>query len=266
MKRFWGWLLLLLLAACQAEPAPPPAITPSSLPIPLRIGIDSSAIALADMVAASSSNPVSPQFVTANNDALLADLTAGQLPAILVHYIPAGSPGWFNPVALDGLVFVVHPDNPVQNLSLGEAQAVFNGRITNWSALGGPDLAIHLVSREQGAGTRAILQQRVLAEQRISINALIQPDDPALLVAVADDPAAIGFSMMGTAVTANVNVLTIDGIAPTPTTTADQSYPLTVPLYFLSPTEPQGDLRAFLAWLQSDDGQGMIGGGYGRAR
>ncbi len=266
MKRLWGWLLLLSLAACQAEPAPPPAITPSPPVTLLRIGIDSSAAALADLVASASSNPVSPQFVPANNNSLLADLTTGQLPAILVHHISVGSPGWFNPVALDGLVFVVHPDNPVQNLSLGEVQAVFNGRISNWSTLGGPDQTINLVSREQGAGTRAILQQRVLAEQRISINALIQPDDQALLAAVAADSAAIGYSMMGTAVFANVNMLTIDDIAPTPATTADQTYPLTAPLYFLSPTEPQGDLRAFLAWLQSDDGQGVIGERYGRVR
>jgi phosphate transport system substrate-binding protein len=171
-----------------------------------------------------------------------------------------------NPVALDGLVIVVHPNNPVQDLSLAEVQALFNGRITNWSALGGPDQPVNLVSREPGAGTRAILQQRVLAEQRISINALIQPDDSSLLAAVAADPLAVGYSMMGTAVIGEVKLLSIDGIVPTPATTADQSYPLTAPLYFLSPTEPQGELRAFLAWLQSDVGQGVIGVGYGRVR
>jgi phosphate transport system substrate-binding protein len=93
------------------------------------------------------------------------------------------------------------------------------------------------------------------------------------LDAVAADSAAVGFSMMGTAAsrqtrepTVNVKLLTIDGIAPTPVTTADQTYPLTSPLYFLSPTEPQGNLRVFLAWLQSDAGQGVIGDGYGRVR
>ena len=274
MKRLLGWGLLLLticpaLAACQAQPAPPPAITPSPLPATLRIGLSSSAAALAEWVTEpymAQTKQTSPQFILANNVTLFADLTTGQLEAILVHHIPVGSPGWFNPVALDGLVIVVHPDNPVQDLSLGEVQALFNGRITNWSALGGPDLAIHLVSREQGAGTRAILQQRVLAEQRISINALIQPDDSSLLVAVTADPAAIGYSMMGTAVAANVNLLTIEGIAATPLTTADQTYSLTAPLYFLSPLEPQGQLRHFLAWLQSEEGQGVIGEWYGRVR
>jgi phosphate transport system substrate-binding protein len=207
-----------------------------------------------------------PQFILGSNAVLLADLNAGQLDAVLVHHIPAGSPGWFNPVALDGLVIVVHPENPIQSMSLGEVQAVFNGRISNWSALGGPDQPIHLVSRETGAGTRTILQQRVMAEQRLSINALIQPDDSMMLTAVATDPNAIGYSMMGTAVTADVKMLAINDIAPSPATAAGQTYPLTAPLYFLSPTEPQGKLREFLAWLQSDDGQMVIGERYGRVR
>jgi ABC-type phosphate transport system substrate-binding protein len=273
MKRFLGWGLLLLamcltLAACQAQPAPPPAITPSPPPAALRIGLSSSAAALAEWVAEpyATQTEANPQFILANNNALFTDLTTGQFEAILVHHIPVGSPGWLNPVALDGLVIVVHPNNPVQDLSLAEVQALFNGRITNWSALGGPDQPVNLVSREPGAGTRAILQQRVLAEQRISINALIQPDDSSLLAAVAADPLAVGYSMMGTAVIGEVKLLSIDGIVPTPATTADQSYPLTAPLYFLSPTEPQGELRAFLAWLQSDVGQGVIGVGYGRVR
>jgi hypothetical protein len=276
MRRLVGWGLLLILAACQPQPAPLPANTPLPPPVVQQIGLSSSAAALAELVAepfAEQSNLASPQFILANNATLFTDLIAGQLEAILVHHIPAGSPGWFNPVALDGLVIVVHPDNPVENLSLGEVQALFNGRITNWSALGGPDQPINLISREQGAGTRAILQQRVLAEQRISINALIQPDDRSLLAAVAADPLAVGYSMMGTAAsrqdrgpTAEVKLLSIDGIVPTPATTADQTYPLTAPLYFLSPTEPQGELRAFLAWLQSDDGQAAIGDWYGRVR
>jgi ABC-type phosphate transport system substrate-binding protein len=276
MNRFSGVLLLLVMVACQTQPPPPPAITPSPPPTIPRIGLSNSAAALVELAAepfAAQTNQTAPQFIPANNAALFADLMAGQMDAVVVHHIPAGSPGWFNPVALDGLVIVVHPDNPVNNLSLGEVQALFNGRITNWSALGGPDQPVNLISREQGAGTRAILQQRVMAEQRISINALIQPDDQTLLAAVAADPAAVGYSMMGTATsrqargpTANVKLLTIDDTAPTPSETADQTYPLTVPLYFLSPVEPQGQLRAFLAWLQSDEGQAVLGERYGRVR
>jgi phosphate transport system substrate-binding protein len=90
-------------------------------------------------------------------------------------------------------------------------------------------------------------------------------DNEQVIEAIADNPAAIGYSMMG-AVDIRVKTLAIDGIMASLTTTADQSYPLTSPLYFVSAAEPTGDLRAFLAWLQSDEGQTVIGEKYGRVR
>jgi phosphate transport system substrate-binding protein len=208
---------------------------------------------------------VALQFITANNRTLLADLAGGQLEAVLVHHIPANSENWFNPVALDGLVIVVHPDNPVESLSLAEIQAIFNGRLDNWSAVGGPDLAIQLVSREQGAGTRTLLGERILLEQRLAITAEIVSGNEQMLEMVAGSPAAVGYSMMGS-VSSQVKSLLVEGLAATPESTAGQSYPLTSPLYFVTLQEPAGELRAFLAWLQSPAGQQIIGQRYGRVR
>lgn len=260
----WG---LLLAAGCQQTPAPPPAAVATPSLAVLRIGITTSAAAFADLVA----EPYHQQtdnailhFVPANTETLLKDLAAGQLDAVLVHHLPLDSDFWFNPVALDGLVIVVHPDNPVSNLGREEVQAIFNGRLSNWSAVGGPALPITLISREPGAGTRAIFQQRIMAEQRIHINTIIEPGHQALVTAVAADAAAVGYSMMGAA--GGVKALAIDGISSSPAETARQNYPLTAPLYFVAATEPQGELRTFLAWLQSPAGQEVVGQQYGRVR
>jgi phosphate transport system substrate-binding protein len=274
----WRWLFLLILfTGCEAEPPPPPPpATPTSPPPTLRIGLTDSAAGLADLVAepfAAQNQQAALQFITANNRTLLADLAGGQLEAVLVHYIPANSENWFNPVALDGLVIVVHPDNPVESLSLAEIQAIFNGRLDNWSAVGGPDLAIQLVSREQGAGTRTLLGERILLEQRLAITAEIVSGNEQMLEMVAANPAgspagspaAVGYSMMGS-VSSQVKSLLVEGLAATPESTADQSYPLTSPLYFVTLEEPAGELRAFLAWLQSPAGQEIIGQRYGRVR
>ena len=267
-RRLW-WGLVLFITACRSPITPPPIFTPAPPAPPLRIGLASSAAALSDLVTGpytDQTDRAAPQFVLANNATLFADLAGGHLDAILVHHIPETSVAWFNPVALDGLALVVHPDNPVQELNLGQVGTIFNGRITHWSDINGLDQPITLVSRESGAGTRLIFQQRLMAEQRLSINALIQADDQALLDVIAADPAAIGYTMMGTALAADVKLLVIEGIAPAPAQTAAQQYPLSVPLYFVAPAEPEGDLRAFLAWLQSDDGQGVIGERYGRVK
>jgi phosphate transport system substrate-binding protein len=272
MKR-WLWFLAVATAvACTAQPAPPPDLPTEAPATLLQIGVTSSASPIVPLLAASYApqNPlVELQFIEANSATLTNDLANGLLDAVLVYHIPEGSRRYFNPVALDGLVIIVHPDNPVPGLTSAEVQAIFNGRLTNWQSVGGVNQEIVLLNREEGSGLRTLLRQRLMAEQRISLNALLQTGNGAMLTAVASNPAAIGFSSMGSASqTPAVKMVSLDGRSATPATTADQSYPLTTPLYFLAATEaePTGELRAFLAWLQSEAGQGVIGVGYGRIR
>ncbi len=269
MIRLWLFLLLLWVTACQTTPPTPPP-SPTAVPLQiLRIGVATSTLPLADLIAEPyqrAANNVAVQFVPGNTAVLLADLDAGNLDGVLSPFVPDGNERWFNPVALDGLVLVVHPDNPVAGLSLAEVQAVFNGRLTNWSALGGADQPIILIGREEGSGVGQIFQDRVMVEQRININAQVLTGDEALRTAVAANPAAIGFSMMGVA--DGVRALAVDGRLATPETVQDQSYPLTTPIYFINQTagEPAGVLRDFLAWLQSATGQEIVGVRYGRVR
>lgn len=254
-------------------PAPVPLPTATPLPAVLRVGVATSAARLIDLTGdtyADETDRAVPAFVTGNEAALYADLDAGTLDAVLVHTIPAARHDWFNPIAVDGLVLLVHPTNPARDLTLNQVQDIFSGRTLTWGGVGGvggADLPIQLFSREENAGTRNLFRDRIMAEQRVAITAIIAPDDAAMQEAVAAAPGGIGYSMMGQAMgNEAVRPLTINGIPPTPSTTADQTYPLTVPLYFVSPAEPQGELRAFLAWLQSDAGQAFLSENYGRIR
>ncbi len=272
-----GLAVVLGLVACQSpsefRPAPTPPPTPAVTP--LLVGLSSAVAHWPDLVTYSGS-PVMLYYSVNNVDALLADLRAGALDAVLTPHLPpaglSGPPLWFNPVALDGLALILHPDNPVRNLTLPQAQAIFAGQLTNWQSLGGPNLPITPVSREPEAETRALLAVRLLGEQRLTLNAVIQTTAEAVLAYVAAHPEAIGYTMLGALPPAGadarpvVQVIALDGILPTPTTTADQSYPLTTPLYFVALQEPQGELRAWLAWLQSPAGQAQLGVRYGRVR
>ena len=271
MRRLFLFLVILagLLpgAGCRREAPPPPEISTTPPPVSLRIGVASSATAVPELISApfaAFAPHITPQFVVANAETLLADLATGQLDAVLVHALPAETNLWFNPVALDGLALIVHPDNPVENLSRADAQAIFSGQITNWSAVGGPDLPITLLSRERGSGTRALFTQRILGTRPISINTQVLAGDAEVIKAVAANPGAIGYSMLGAR--NGAKRLASDGIPATPATVADQSYPLTAPLYFAARSEPQDELRAFLAWLQADAGQAALGARYGRVR
>jgi len=257
--------LLFLLVGCQGEPPPPPpAVTPTPAPELLRLGISDNATAVADLVLpayAAVTQQALLQFIPANNAALWAELNAGRVDAILTHHVPAICPCWFNPVAWDGLTIIVHPDNPTSNLSRGEIQAIFSGRQGAW-----PDgRPITLFSRERDANSRLLLNERLMAEQRLAITAVVLPDDEEMVTAVAGDAQAIGYLMFG-ALDGRVKPLTVDNQPATPAAAAAQDYPLATPLYFVAPQEPAGELRTFLAWLQSPDGQERLGEKYGRIR
>ena len=263
------WLgLLLILVACSSPltPAPRPFASPESLGT-VKIGVATSAVGLMDHVANridSENEQIRYQFIKANSQTLFSDLESEHIDAILVHYIPPESNFWFNPVAVDGLVLATHPANQGGNLTRVQAQAIFSGRISNWSELGGADLEIVLIVREPGAGTQAIFEKRVMGSESLSVAAEITPNDSTLRESIASRPGAIGYTMMGSA--ADLDLLSIDGFEATPDTTEAQTYPFAVPLYFVSKGEPTGQLRSFLAWLQSEDEQSVLGEKYGRVR
>ena len=60
-------------------------------------------------------------------------------------------------IAYDGIAITVNPDVPVDGLTLDQVRDIFAGDITNWKAVGGPDKPIIVVSREEGSGTREVI-------------------------------------------------------------------------------------------------------------
>ena len=57
-------------------------------------------------------------------------------------------------LAYDGIAIIVHPENPVADLSVETIAKIYTGEITNWSEVGGNDAEIVLIGREAGSGTR----------------------------------------------------------------------------------------------------------------
>lgn len=265
MTRWAVFFLLLapLLSACTGtEPvAPSPAATTPASTL-LNVGISDNAQALAEPWASAyqaQTERAHVNFVGGNNSTLFSDLEEGQLDAILVHHIAEGAQEdvWFNPVALDGLAIVVHADNPVTSLAQSEIQRLFSGETDNWSAVGGADLTVAPIGQERGDGARTVFARRVMGARPVSINTVIHSDSESLIEAVAAEPGAIGYTTMS-GLADGVRPIAVDGVAPTPENAASQAYPLTVPLYFVSNGEPQGELRAFLAWLQGAEGQSVV--------
>ena len=266
---FFGVLLLaILLSGCgpeQVSPNTPPTLTPH--PPDLYIGLSDAALPLADLVVEpyeSESGRSAPRFIAGNDETLLLDLEQGVPEAAIVHHLPADSTHWFSPVALDGVVFLVNRDLGIGELSESQIQDIYGGSIVNWATVGGPDLPVKVYSREPGSGAMAVLQNQIMGNVPISSLAQIAAGDDYMRQAVTTNPGAIGYSMMGSV--DGQSALLLDGQAATVDTVGEQLYPLTTPIYFVAREEPEGELRAFLAWLQSPDGQNVLGEKYGQVR
>ncbi len=69
------------------------------------------------------------------------------------------------PVALDAFVFIVHPDNPVEGLTLEQVRDIFGGAITNWNQVGGPDRRINPYIRERNSGSQELMIDLVMKDR-----------------------------------------------------------------------------------------------------
>ncbi|MEO7992981.1 MAG: PstS family phosphate ABC transporter substrate-binding protein [bacterium] len=172
-------------------------------------------------------------------------------------------------VALDALCVVVNAANPVKDLSLAQVKAIFTGAITNWSAVGGADEPIICYARESNSGTYSFFKEHILKDADFLATAQTMPGTAALATAVAKDSKGIGFG--GAAYfgkRTDIHVVGIklekDSLALTPllpdgavdeAAIRSLTYPISRYLYCYTAGEPTGDLKAYLDWILSDEGQ-----------
>lgn len=160
-------------------------------------------------------------------------------------------------IAHDAIAITVHPSNPVTQLTKLQAQGIFSGKIKNWQEVGGPDHQIHVVSREEGSGTRSAFDEIIIGSAEVTPWAMVQDSNGAVRETVAGDRFAIGYVSLGL-VDTRVKALAIDGTVPSMKTVADKSYGIVRPFLFVTKTEPQGLTKAFIDYVLSPTGQNML--------
>ena len=158
------------------------------------------------------------------------------------------------------VVFAVHPSvTGVKGVTSAQAQAVFAGRVKNWSELGGPDLAVARVCRETPETTRELLNAAIPGFEadgcRDQAVAYTTPEAVAL---VAGHPGAVGYVSLAAMAAANLTPLPLDGVAPTLENVGRGSYRLAIPfgLAYKSPLSPAA--ARFLKFLSSPDALSLM--------
>ncbi|GGU70012.1 MULTISPECIES: phosphate ABC transporter substrate-binding protein [Streptomyces] len=163
-------------------------------------------------------------------------------------------------------VIVTKPvaDAGVKNLTVDQVRGLFEGKITNWSEVGGPKLDVFVYDKEPGRGTREVLDKYVYGDEK----APPPPDTDNFAIVggnletrnkLESTPGAVGPLSTGFVEgREKLAVVTLDGIAASPENIASGKYPMNRPLYLITNGEPAGDAKKFIDYLLSDKGQALL--------
>jgi phosphate transport system substrate-binding protein len=171
--------------------------------------------------------------------------------------------------ALDGLAVVVHPKNPVNQLTIAQLADIFSGKITNWKEVGGKDSKIVILSREVNSGTHVYFKEHVLrkgdpnAKEEFAPSALLLPSSQAIGDEVASNPAAIGYYGMGY-ISSKQKAVSIakdeksEYVAPVIENVVNGKYPISRPLLLYTNGEPRELVKMFNDFVLSKEGQEIV--------
>jgi len=165
------------------------------------------------------------------------------------------------PCAKDGITIFLSENNPVSELSIKQLGSIFSGKIRNWKEVGGPDAEIKLYGRENSSGTYVFFQEKVVkGDYAPSCQTL--PGTAAVVNAVSKDKYGIGYG--GAAYATGIKHCKVkkDDKSPaflaTTETIAKGQYPITRYLYMYLRNRPTGDLKKYIDWILSADGQKVV--------
>jgi len=115
-------------------------------------------------------------------------------------------------LAYDGIAVIVHPDNPVADLSVEEIAQIYTGEINNWSDVGGSDAPIVRIGREAGSGTRDGFETVTGTEEQCQYRQELTSTGD-VITTVAQNPDAIGYASIAS-LSDSVKILSVDGVSP----------------------------------------------------
>lgn len=175
-------------------------------------------------------------------------------------------------VATDALSVVVHPSNPISELTITQLSAIYTGKITNWREVGGDDAPIVTIARDTNSGTHVFFKDHVvqmlgLATEDKTLeygNKILQlPSTEEGVSEVAKNPNAIFYAGLGY-VNDEVKPLAIKktandaGVLPSVATVLDGTYPIARPLLYYTNGEPTGVIKEFIDYCLSPEGQSKV--------
>ena len=175
-------------------------------------------------------------------------------------------------VAMDGLSVVVHPSNPVRELTFQQLSDIYSGKITNWKNVGGKDASIVALSRDTNSGTHVFFKEHVVQMEGMATanksleygsKVLMMPASKTGVAEVSSNQNAIFYVGMAH-VTPEVKALSIKrteadvAVAPTIAAVKNGTYSVARPLHLYTNGQPTGAAKVFIDWAMGPKGQAIV--------
>ena len=167
-------------------------------------------------------------------------------------------------IAFDGIAIVVHPENPVKDITMEQLKKIYTGAYKNWKELGGPDQPITTLSRESNSGTYVFFQEHVLNKENYAPTVKLMPASSSIVQSVSADKWSIGYVGLGYTKEGNIKVVPVKkddsspAVTPTHETVLDKSYGIARPLFLYFNGEPANNNKMLLDFAMSPDGQKIV--------
>ncbi len=172
-------------------------------------------------------------------------------------------------IAKDGVALVVSQDVTIDNISLENLAKIYAGEIVNWSEVGGADLAVNVINRDEASGSFDAFKSMVMTpyqgkkQEKFIEDAIVVSSNGDMVTKVSTTPGSIaysGFGYLDQARNGGAKTLNIDDIEPTVNNVMSEVYPLARSLYVVTDgTIVEGTFQQiFIDFILSEEGQGLV--------
>lgn len=153
-------------------------------------------------------------------------------------------------VAVAGIVPIVNPNLPVNNLSMEQLRQIFTGKITNWQQVGGPNEKITVINRAHGSGTRVAFEQTVFKNNDEAVISQEQDSNGTVKEIVANTPGAISY-ITRSYVNQRVKPLQLNYFKATKANITTNRWPLWSYEHMYTKLNPNSATTQFIRYMQS---------------
>lgn len=169
------------------------------------------------------------------------------------------------PVALDGFVFIVNINNPVNSLTVKEIQDIYTGNIINWNEVGGTNAEINPYQRNPNSGSQELMLSLVMKDlTMMDLPEMILMGMMGPIYRITDDRNGLGYTVyffeQFMAPNDSLKLLAVNGVVPGYKTLQKEEYIYTTEVYAAIRTDLDKSSNAYhlYQWLTTDEGQSAI--------